>query len=92
MATSHPDLTHSLALFALELQSPGAAIGAGSTAVQLQRQRSQDQEPPTKKEPTYTIPFHCFSSVCRWLSHGCCSATGASTRKLNAMWPAVARD
>ncbi len=41
------------------------------------------------KAPMYTMPFHCFSSVRRWLSHGSRIATGASTQKLKAMWPAA---
>lgn len=41
------------------------------------------------KAPMYTMPLHCFSSVRRWLSQGSRIATGASTQKLKAMWPAM---
>ena len=40
------------------------------------------------KAPMYTMPRHCFSRVRRWFSHDSRMATGASTQKLNSMWPA----
>lgn len=36
-----------------------------------------------------TMPFHCVSRVRMWTESGWRRATGASTMKLNAMWPAA---